>query len=79
MARLSAQLPNGVKVELECSRHDATLVTALIAALHLLCAILPASIQPHIRLALCGFARLLQHLNGCFVAMDQWLRQQGLA
>jgi transposase len=33
MARLSAQLPNGVRVELECSRHDATLVTALIAAL----------------------------------------------
>jgi len=32
-ARLSAQLPNGVTVELECSRHDATLVTALIAAL----------------------------------------------
>ena len=32
-ARLSAHLPNGVTVELECSRHDATLVAALIAAL----------------------------------------------
>jgi transposase len=32
-ARLSALLPNGVTVELECSRHDATLVAALIAAL----------------------------------------------
>ncbi|WP_250508148.1 MULTISPECIES: transposase [unclassified Caballeronia] len=32
-ARLSAHLPNGVRVELECSRHDAPLVTALIVAL----------------------------------------------
>ena len=32
-ARLSATLPNGVKLELECSGHDATLVTAMIAAL----------------------------------------------
>ena len=32
-ARLSAHLPNGVTVELECSRHDATLVAAFIAAL----------------------------------------------
>jgi transposase len=32
-ARLSAQLPNGVKLELECSAHDAALVTAMIAAL----------------------------------------------
>jgi len=46
---------------------------------HRLGAILPASIQPHIRLALRGFARLLQHLNGGLVAMNQWLRQQGLA
>ena len=32
-ARLSAQLPNGVKLELECSERDAALVTAMIAAL----------------------------------------------
>jgi transposase len=32
-ARLSAQLPNGVKLELGCSAHDAALVTAMIAAL----------------------------------------------
>jgi transposase len=32
-ARLSAQLPNGVTLELECSGHDAALVTAMIAAL----------------------------------------------
>jgi transposase len=32
-ARLSAQLPNGVKLELECSGHDAALVSAMIAAL----------------------------------------------
>jgi transposase len=33
VARLSAQLPNGVKLEFECSGHDAALVTAMIAAL----------------------------------------------
>jgi transposase len=33
VARLSAQLPNGVKLELECSGHAAALVTAMIAAL----------------------------------------------
>lgn len=33
VARLSAQLPNGVKLELECSERDAALVTAMIAAL----------------------------------------------
>jgi transposase len=32
-ARLLAQLPNGVKLELECSGHDAALVSAMIAAL----------------------------------------------
>jgi transposase len=32
-ARLSAQLPNGVKLELECSAHDAALVSAVIVAL----------------------------------------------
>jgi transposase len=32
-ARLSAQLPNGVKLELECSADDAVLVGAMIAAL----------------------------------------------
>ncbi|KAA1004104.1 transposase [Paraburkholderia panacisoli] len=32
-ARLSAQLPNGVKLELECSGHDAALVSAMVAAL----------------------------------------------
>ena len=32
-ARLSAQLPNGVKLELECSGCDAALVSAMIAAL----------------------------------------------
>ncbi|CAB3801849.1 hypothetical protein LMG28614_05508 [Paraburkholderia ultramafica] len=32
-ARLSARLPNGVKLELECSGHDAALVSAMIAAL----------------------------------------------
>jgi transposase len=32
-ARLSARLPNGVSLELECSGHDAALVTAMIAAL----------------------------------------------
>jgi transposase len=32
-ARPSAQLPNGVKLELECSGHDAALVSAMIAAL----------------------------------------------
>jgi transposase len=32
-ARLSATLPNGVVVELECSGRDASLVTAMIAAL----------------------------------------------
>jgi len=32
-ARLSARLPNGVTVELECTGHDAALVTAMIAAL----------------------------------------------
>ncbi|WP_322028085.1 IS66-like element accessory protein TnpA [Burkholderia sp. BCC1977] len=31
--RLSAQLPNGVKLELECTERDAALVTAMIAAL----------------------------------------------
>jgi len=32
-ARLSARLPNGVTVELECAGHDAVLVTAMISAL----------------------------------------------
>jgi transposase len=32
-SRLSARLPNGVTVELECTGHDAALVTAMIAAL----------------------------------------------
>ncbi|MGF6508295.1 IS66-like element accessory protein TnpA [Paraburkholderia sp. 32] len=32
-ARLSARLPNGVKLELECSGRDAALVSAMIAAL----------------------------------------------
>lgn len=32
-ARLSARLPNGVMLELECSGHDAGLVSAMIAAL----------------------------------------------
>lgn len=32
-ARLSARLPNGVTVELECTAHDAALVTAMITAL----------------------------------------------
>jgi transposase len=32
-ARLSARLPNGVKLELECSERDAALVIAMIAAL----------------------------------------------
>lgn len=32
-ARLSAQLPNGVKLEFECSGHDAALLSAMIAAL----------------------------------------------
>ncbi|ABE32864.1 transposase family protein [Paraburkholderia xenovorans LB400] len=32
-AWLSAQLPNGVKLELECSERDAALVSAMIAAL----------------------------------------------
>ncbi|CAD6561335.1 transposase [Paraburkholderia sabiae] len=32
-AWLSAELPNGVKLELECSEHDAALVSAMIAAL----------------------------------------------
>jgi len=32
-ARLSARLPNGVKLELECSGHDAALMSAMIAAL----------------------------------------------
>lgn len=32
-ARLSAQLPNGVKLELECSGRDAALVSAMVAAL----------------------------------------------
>lgn len=32
-ARLSARLPNGVTVELECTAHDATLVTVMITAL----------------------------------------------
>lgn len=32
-ARLSARLPNGVTVELECTTHDAVLVTAMITAL----------------------------------------------
>jgi transposase len=31
--RLSARLPNGVTVELECTAHDAALVTAMITAL----------------------------------------------
>lgn len=33
LARLSAQLPNGVTLRLECSGHDAALVTAMITAL----------------------------------------------
>lgn len=33
LARLSAQLPNGVKFELECSGCDAALVSAMVAAL----------------------------------------------
>ena len=33
LSRLSARLPNGVTVELECAGHDAALVTAMIAAL----------------------------------------------
>ena len=32
-ARLSARLPNGVMLELECSGHDAALVSAMITAL----------------------------------------------
>lgn len=32
-SRLSARLPNGVTVELECTGHDAALLTAMIAAL----------------------------------------------
>lgn len=32
-ARLSARLPNGVTVELECTVHDAALMTAMITAL----------------------------------------------
>jgi transposase len=32
-AWLSAQLPNGVKLELECSERDTALVSAMIAAL----------------------------------------------
>lgn len=32
-ARLVAQLPNGVSVELECAAHDAALVTAMIETL----------------------------------------------
>jgi transposase len=32
-SRLSARLPNGVTVELECTGHDAALVTAMITAL----------------------------------------------
>ncbi|GAA7764265.1 hypothetical protein RN01_07310 [Cupriavidus sp. SHE] len=33
LARLSARLPNGVSVELECAAHDAALVTAMVDAL----------------------------------------------
>jgi transposase len=32
-SRLSARLPNGVTVELECTGHDTALVTAMITAL----------------------------------------------
>lgn len=32
-ARLSAQFPNGVTFKLECSRHDVSLVTAIVAPL----------------------------------------------
>jgi len=38
--------------------------------------ILPGAIEPHIALALCGFARLMKYLQFCFVCVEDFLLQK---